>query len=154
MAEFETGGHTYRTDKMNAREQLHLLRGLGPLFGPMVQLALVDAGDTSAAARQLAFMVPFFEAFAKMEEHEVNVLVNKCLAVTRRREGANGTQTWGPPLFSVSAGRDQYADIDLTSLMTICWQVIQDNLGGFFAIGSEQPGSAMATIQTPPGSPG
>jgi hypothetical protein len=136
MAEFDTGGHSYRTEKMSARDQLHLLRGLGPLFGPMVQLAMIDRSDQSMATQQLAFMVPFFEAFAKMEEHEVNVLLNKCLAVTRRREGSNGSSAYGPPLWNPSAGREQYSDIDLGSLMTIAWEVIQENLGGFFAIGS------------------
>jgi hypothetical protein len=153
MAEFDTGGHHYRTTKMPAREQLHLLRGLGPIFGPMVQLALVDRGDMDGAARQLAFMVPFFEAFAQMEEADVNRLLNKCLSVTRRREGANGTTTYGPPLWNASAAREQYDDMDLGSLMTVCWEVIQENLGGFFAIGSN-PSITNTLAEAPAASPG
>jgi hypothetical protein len=144
MAEFEVGGHTYRVDKMNAREQLHLLRGLGPLLTPMVQMAAADKDETSPQARQLAFMIPFFEAFAKMEESEVNTIVNKCFSVTRRREGANGSTTWGPPMWNVGSGREQYNDYDLGALMTICWNVIQENLGSFFDTGSGQPISATA----------
>jgi hypothetical protein len=146
MAEFETGGHTYRTTKMNAREQLHLLRGLGPLFGPMVQLSLVEPDNASDAARQLAFMIPFFDTFARMERKEVDELVNKCFAATRRREGGNGSSVWGPPLFG---SRDQYEDIDLTSLMTICWEVVQENLGSFFAIGRAPPVNDIATQMAP-----
>jgi len=149
MAEFEAGGHVYRTDKMNARDQLHLLRGLGPLLGPMVQMALINAEGTSDA-RRIAVMGPFFESFAKMEENEVNLLVNKCFAVAHRREGTNGANTWGPPLWNAASGRDQYNDYDLMTLVTICWHVIQDNLGGFFAIGQGLPTSGIAAQPTPP----
>src|SRR4051812_15311870 len=139
MAEFETGGFAYRTSKMSAREQLHLLRGLGPLFAPMAQMALLDGSGISAAERQLMFMTPFFDAFAKMEQGDVDVLVNRCLANTRRRIGENGSTQYSPPLFNVQAGREQFDDLDLSSMMTICWEVIQENLGGFFAIAPGLP---------------
>jgi hypothetical protein len=151
MAEFETGGFLYRTTKMPARDQLHLLRGLGPLLGPMVQMALSQSNtDVNPVERQLAFMVPFFEAFAEMDESAVNTLVNKCFAVTNRREGTNGANIWGPPLRALGAGQDQYSDIDLNSLMTICWTVIQENLGGFFDMGAGTGTSVSAPRPTPP----
>jgi hypothetical protein len=155
--EFETGGHTYRVDKMNAREQLHLMRGLGPLFGPMVQLAMVPGGPAGmdVASRQLGFMLPFFDAFADMEEDKVNILVNKCLSVTRRREGSNGSTTWSPPMWNAAAGREQYTDLTLADLMAVCWNVIQENLGGFFDIGSVASTSDTGTTptETSPGLP-
>lgn len=154
MAEFETGGHSYRTRKMSARDQLHLLRGLGPLFGPMVQMALTSGeGGMDQTTRTMLFLTPFFEAFAKMEQHEVDTLVNKCLSVTMRRIGENGSSSYGPPLFNMSAGREQFDDIDIGSLMTICWEVIQENLGGFFATGSNPLIGAGAT-PLPAASPG
>lgn len=145
MAEFDTGGNHYRTDKMSARDQLHLLRGLGPLFAPMARAALLEvSGDE--ATRRVDLMIPFFEAFSKMEERDVNTLVNKCFGVVRRRvSGGNGTSQYGPPMFT--GQRDQYEDLSLGDLMTICWEVVQENLGGFFATA---PGSA---IQATPPSP-
>lgn len=145
MAEFDTGGNHYRTDKMNARDQLHLLRGLGPLFAPMARAALLEvSGDE--ATRRVDLMIPFFEAFSKMEEKDVNVLVNKCFAVVRRRvSGGNGTSQYGPPMFT--GQRDQYEDLSLGDLMTICWEVVQENLGGFFATG---PGQVPGAIQPSP----
>lgn len=145
MAEFETGGNTYKTEKMSARDQLHLLRGLGPLFAPMAQIAL--SGTSSDAIGRLSFMVPFFEAFSKMEQKDVDTLVNRCFAVTRRRVATNGAAQWSPPLWS--GARDQYEDLDLGSLMTICWEVIQENLGGFFAIGTA-PESDITALSPPP----
>jgi hypothetical protein len=149
MAEFDTGGHHYRTEKMSARDQLHLLRGLGPLFAPMARAAMLEvSGDE--ATRRLDMMIPFFEAFSRMEEKDVNVLVSKCLAVVRRRvTGGNGASQYGPPMFT--GQRDQYEDLSLGDLMTICWEVVQENLGGFFATASApdqsntQPSPLLAT---------
>jgi len=146
MAEFETGGNYYRTEKMNARDQLHLLRGLGPLFGPMAHAAMMDVSGEEAA-RRIALMIPFFEAFSKMDQKDVDALVNRCFMVTRRRiSGGNGTSQYGPPLFV--GARDQYEDLSIGDLMTICWEVIQENLGGFFATASRQ--EAGTTPLSPP----
>src|SRR4051794_11832532 len=154
MAEFEIGGVSYRTSKMSARDQLHLLRGLGPLFGPMVQMAMTTSeGGMDAVTRQMLFLTPFFEAFAKMEQVDVDTLVNRCLAVTRRRIGENGSQSYGPPLFNMQAGREQFDDIDISGLMKICWEVIQENLGGFFVTGSN-PLIGTGPAQPPAESPG
>jgi hypothetical protein len=146
MAEFDSGGHHYRTERMNARDQLHLLRGLGPLFGPMARAAMLSE-TADDVTRRIHVMIPFFEAFSKMEKHEVDVLVDRCLSVTRRREGGgNGTSQYGPPMHSGS--RDQYEDLSLGDLMTICWEVVQDNLGGFFATAS--PPGAGNIPHSPP----
>jgi hypothetical protein len=85
-----------------------------------------------------------------MEESAVNTLVNKCFAVTHRREGTNGSNIWGPPLRTPGSGQDQYSDIDLNALMTICWTVIQENLGGFFDMGVGVGTSVSAPRPTPP----
>jgi hypothetical protein len=133
MAEFESGGFHYRTDKMNARDQLHLLRALGPLFAPMARAAIMET-TADEATRRLDMMIPFFEAFSKMEKREVDGLVDRCFGVVRRRvAGGNGNSQYGPPLFTGS--RDQYEDLGLGDLMTVCWEVVQENLGGFFATG-------------------
>lgn len=134
MAEFETGGNHYRTEKMSARDQLHLLRGLGPLFAPMARAAMFEI-SADETARRVTMMIPFFEAFSKMEKKEVDTLVDRCFSVTRRRvSGGNGTSQYGPPIFT--GNRDQYEDLSLGDLMTICWEVVQENLGGFFATAS------------------
>ena len=131
MREFEAGDHTYRTDKLNVRDQLHLLRRLGPLVGPLIRLLLAEPeGDPADnAARQIALIGPFLDAFSQMPEGDVNYIVNQCLSVTKRRVGMNGSETWSNCLVG---GRDQFNDIDLPSLMQIAREVIQDNLGGFF----------------------
>lgn len=144
MAEFETGGHRYRTDKMNARDQLHLLRSLGPLFAPMARAAVMET-SADEATRRIDLMIPFFDAFSKMEKKEVDGLVDRCFSVTRRGVGGNGHTQFGPPLHT--GARDQYEDLSLGDLMTVCWEVIQENLGGFFATASAPE---TATIQPSP----
>jgi hypothetical protein len=151
MPEFEVGGHTYRTKRLNARAQLHLLRGVGPLFGPLVQFAVTAPEEgQNASARQLMFMGPFFRAFASMEKHEVDDLVNQCLAGVQRRAGANGQGEIWMDLWNPTAGREQFEDYDLTELVHIAWNVIQENLSGFFATGLALPNvPGDAEPQTP-----
>ena len=150
MSEFESSGNFYRTDKINAREQLHLLRALGPLFAPMARASMMDVG-VDEVTRRMSLMISFFEAFSKMEEKDVNGLVNRCFMVTRRRgSGGKGTSQYGPPMFNGT--RDQYEDLTIGDLMTICWEVIQENLGGFFATAS-RPAPGITPPSPPLGMP-
>jgi hypothetical protein len=147
MAEFEAGGHRYQTVKMNVREQLKLLQNLGPLFPPLMRMLLLPGEDRRLALSEPMFIAPFFEVFAAMTEQEVDRIVNRCFAVTKRGIAANGHTMWGPPLWSGS--RDQYDDIDLYSLFTIVWEVIMENLGGFLGTGTPAgPDPAPATTPT------
>jgi hypothetical protein len=156
VAEFEvTGGQRYKTTKMSVREQLKLLQNLGPLFPPLMQLQAQAAslgGEPGNVMAQPLLVAPFFEAFASMSEQELDRIVNRCFAVTRRGVAANGATVWGPPLWG--GARDQYDDIGLDALFMIVWEVIMENLGGFFGIGT-RPVPDPASIPTPtsPASP-
>ncbi|WP_368733775.1 phage tail assembly chaperone, partial [Citrobacter koseri] len=44
MAEFEVDGQTYRSGRMNARTQFHVLRRMAPLLGPLQSLAANQGG--------------------------------------------------------------------------------------------------------------
>ena len=86
-----------------------------------------------------------------MEQKDVDALVNRCFSVTRRRvAGGNGTSQYGPPMFT--GQRDQYEDLSIGDLMTICWEVIQENLGGFFATAS-RPAAETTPLSPPLGMP-
>ena len=151
MAEFESGGHWYRTGKLNARAQLHLLRNLGPLLGSMMEMAVaqVDPIQANGQERMRIAGVMFLQAFGRMSHTELDELVNQCLAVTQRREGANGQGLWQPVWV---AGREQYEDMDMGTLVTITRTVIQENLGGFLGGSGVLPDAApdIAATTTAP----
>ena len=157
MAEFRVGEHTYRSRKLNARQQLHVVRRLGPVLGPMIQLALMPSSeDPDEMERQMAIAIPFLDAVAKMPEEDVNYVINVCMSVTQRMQGGNGSgpTTWAE-VWNVAAQREMFEDIDMGTLLQITWNVVQDNLGGFSAI-RQTPSVARDTNQTqlPPASAG
>ena len=149
MAEFKVGEHTYRSRKMNARQQLHVVRRLGPVLGPMIQLAMMPRSeDPEEMERQMAIAIPFLDAIAKMPEEDVNYVINVCMSVTQRMQGGNGAgaTSWADT-WSVSAQREMFDDIDMGTLLQITWNVVQDNLGGFSPI-RQAPSVAQNTNPT------
>jgi hypothetical protein len=152
MADFEIDGHTYRTVKMNGREQFQLLRKLGHMAGLFSRFAVMDL-PPNETLRMLAFVVAFMQEFSQLTEQQSNDLLTHCLIYTRRLVGGNGTGLAVPtPMYQ---GRDMFEDADMMVLMRICIEVVRENLGGFFPTGTvpemspPQP-STEPTFQTPP----
>jgi hypothetical protein len=153
MAEFTAGEHTYRTVKLNVREQLQLLRVLSPLSGSIIEIMVNNDADNPAPPIML--MVPLLKGFHDMSEDDLDTLLNKCFASVQRREGGNGSAIWGPVLYNMAAKRFVYDDVAIGDLFIICWNVIQENLGGFFGIGSATASNNITSTQaTGPMSPG
>ena len=129
MADFEIDGVRYTTVKMNGREQFHLLRKLGTLAGVFSRIVTMDMPDTPAL-RLMTMVVAFAQEFSKLNREQADDLLTHCLLYTRRIAGGNGA---GPqtalPMFQ---GRDLFEDTDIMSLMRICVEVVNENLGGFF----------------------
>jgi hypothetical protein len=133
MAEFEIEGQIYRTVKMNGREQFQLLRKLGHMAGIFSRFAQVDLAPNEVM-RMLAFVVAFMQEFSQLSEQQSNDLLTHCLTYTRRLVGGNGTGHLVPtPMYQ---GRDMFEDADIMVLMRICIEVVRENLGGFFPIGT------------------
>jgi len=130
MVEFTVGGHRYRTSKMNARDQLQLMRSLGPLFPAMARVAMLEM-SADESLRRLDMLAAFMDAFSKMERDKVDGLVTQCFVNCSRLVGGNGAGPEQP--VRLWQGRDLFEDLDVASLVQICWEVIQENLGGFFA---------------------
>jgi Phage tail assembly chaperone protein, TAC len=150
MHEFKIGEHTYRANKLNARQQFHVGRRIAPLIGQMFAVGPVisgiaaarrateeeggenldDALDTARATE--AMLVPFTKALAGLSDADCDYVLDRCLGVVQRLSGANGAGAWGD-VFNARANRIQYEDIDLMQMMQITAEVLMDNLGGFFA---------------------
>jgi hypothetical protein len=145
VADFTIGEHRYRSGRLDLFRQVHVVRRLAPVMGPLVRFAELTTVEPSAdpnetLERQMEIVVPFFEAFAKMPDEDVNYVLSTCLAVVSRLQGGNGQgpQLW-TDVWNTAARRLMFDDIDLPVAMQICWNVIQDNLAGFSLTRQMQP---------------
>jgi hypothetical protein len=123
------------------------MRALGPLFPAMARVAMLEM-TADESLRRLDMLAAFMDAFSKMDRDKVDGLVTQCFQNCGRVIGGNGA---GPvQTLKLWQGRDLFEDMDVATLIQICWEVIQENLGGFFATvrgpeTSTLPSSAPAT---------
>lgn len=163
MAVFEIGAHTYRSGKIDAMTQFHMVARLTPVVAAFVEakqaLAAVkapedEAGEDGKAAPaseakgQLAAMaVPIAKAIAGMSDADREYVINKCFSVTHRRQGSEAAPAWAP-LWNASAKTRMFDDINVFEMLMIAQQAIQENLGGFFPGGASALTGALAAAST------
>jgi hypothetical protein len=100
-------GNTYVIGKMDAFQQLHVARRLAPIQA--------ENG---------------VEAFARMEDKDVEYIYRTCLSVCQRRQTTGSGQT---VVFAkvMANGVLMFSDIDYEHMQDIVTAVIEENLGGF-----------------------
>ena len=104
--EFELNGQTYRTGKIDARSQFHIVRRLAPVLG---EIAPAAAGGKMGG---LDALPPLANAIAKLSDADADYCLFGLLAVVSRKQ-PQGTG-WGP----VSTGNTlMYADIDMVGML-------------------------------------
>ena len=153
MHEFKVGEHSYRSGKLNARQQFHVSRRLLPLVGEMAAIAPVMSGFSAARQAALAaeigdesaeetmatasgmqsMLVPFSRALAGMADAECDYVLDHCLAVVQRLTGGNGAGAAYGDVWNQRARRIMFEDIDMMQMIQISAEVLMDNLSGFFA---------------------
>lgn len=121
MADVTIGDKVYRTGKMDAKTQFHVVRRLLPLVSSITS---IDREKITAETMVQAIA----EAIAKLSDQEVDYVLNRALSVCSRLEGGNAWM----PVWNARADRLQYEDIDLSAMMQLTVAVLQENLGGFF----------------------
>lgn len=118
--EFEIGGNTYRSGKMDTFKQFHVSRRLVPILG---NVAVAVGGEASFDD----LVQPLMHGIASMTDADCDFILEACLKVVQRQQG----NAWSP----VYAGTNQalmFDDIDMSAMLQIAGKVIQDNLSGFF----------------------
>jgi len=125
MTEIEVAGNSYRVGSMPALTQLHVGRRLLPA---LVAIG-IRAEDLSKQDKvgMADFMEPAIKLMGSMSDEDVNYVLFRCLAVVTRREGERYAPT-------VKGERLMYEDIDMPSMIRLTAAVLQENLGGFFAL--------------------
>lgn len=129
--ETQLNGQTYRIGRLNAFQQLHVSRKVGPLLPRLVPAFLAVAQDADAFGKpeQLAQMAaPFLDALAEMDDASIEYVAATCLSVVHRQQGAS----WGP-VWNKQANCLMFDDVDLGTLLPLVVQVITENLGPFIS---------------------
>jgi len=143
MTEIQLNDQTYRLGRLNAFQQLHVSRKVGPLIPALIPafLAISKEGVTMDGIGRLAPMIqPFTDAFASMADADVEYVASVCLSVVQRQQGS----TWAP-VWSVQGKCLMFDDLDLGSVLPLVVRVITENLGPFI--------NGLLTAQTQPTSP-
>ena len=117
--QFTIKDKTFDSGRLNAFQQLHVVRRLAPVTERLVALA-GSAGDPEA------FLGPLARTVGELPDADVDYILNACLAVTQIRQDTGGfarLRVNGVVMFP----------LDLTMLLGIAAHVLKDNLSGFFA---------------------
>lgn len=121
--DFEIDGIKYRTGKMDAFDQFHVARKLAPVIGSIGNISALASGDASA-------IIPLTGAISSLPEEDCNIILQKCLSVVSRGTESPAGTSWAP-VWSTSAKRLMFDDIDMIAMVQIAGRVIQDALGNF-----------------------
>ncbi len=132
--EIEIDGKVYRVGRLNAKQQLHVFRRLGPLLaaigkpvGEMVRAyGSLKEAEGSGKASLGDVLEPVMNELAKMPDAEVDYVIDTCLSACSRREG----DRFAPMM---RQGVLVFQDIDMVAMVRLSIEVIKDNIGNFLS---------------------
>lgn len=121
--EFQVSAKKFRSNKMNAIDQLHVMRKLAPVF-----TAVGSISSLASLAKSEGALSAIASAVSKVPDEDFNSIIGRCLAVVSVEVAAG---VGFAPVWSVQAKRLMFDDIDWVAVIQIVANVIQDNLGNF-----------------------
>ena len=135
------GEHEYSIGRSNALDQFHVSRKIAPIIPTLMPIITeVAKGDLAKVIESLDVdeakenqnndlsglqplaqaLEPFMEAFAKMPEDDVNYIIHKCLAVTKRGSAV------------VCRGQSiMFDDLDMGQILPLVIAVIRVSMANF-----------------------
>lgn len=133
MVEFKIGETLYRSGKLNAFTQLHIVRRLTPCLTGLTgfadtKLKIVkdDEGKVVGVDGDMgAALEPLTQAIVNLKDEDVEYIFNACLEVTERKQSGGG---WARVRVNDTT---MYDDLSLLDLFQIAGRVMMDNLAGF-----------------------
>jgi hypothetical protein len=140
--EFRVGEHDYRTDKrLDVFMQNNILRRLLPALGGVAKALMTGEQPAPSASPNVTLEAmgdklfgnigTITEALAAMTDADCDYIFKNSLAVVSRRSA--GTKTWAK-LLEPSSGRLMFEnDLTLVEMYQIVWEVLRENLSGFFS---------------------
>lgn len=152
--EFEIGGIRYRARRMNARDQFFVVRKLTPLAGSFIPMIQATAKQNAAGGNVLgaimsldvAQVMPLAQGIASLPEADTDELLARCLSHVQRASTSPAGTTWAP-VWSTSASKPMFEDMDLMTLLSIVVHVVRKDLANFMlALFSGSTGGAGLSL--------
>ncbi|HTB46482.1 MAG TPA: hypothetical protein VK741_22870 [Acetobacteraceae bacterium] len=142
MLEFSLDDRLYRARKLTTFQQMHVLKRIGPIIGPM--LALQTGADGSDPVVQVS---RFLEALSGLKDEDMDFVIATCAGAVQRQQAGNGSGPVWSDIFSARAKAFMFEDLDnLPTVLEITGKVLQDNLGGFLSIRQTGDGPRPPTL--------
>lgn len=143
MSDITYRGKTYKIGKINAFEQLRIVKRLAPLMGKLQEMSEIDfKGDQ---ARGLAALG---EAIAEIPDADAEYIINACLGAVELRQDAGspgGVGNWA----RIRVNGALMFPLELDEMLFLTFQVVRANLSTFFsALGSLSPAGQAMTGST------
>ena len=130
LAEFNIGAYAYKSGKLDATRQFHVLRRLGPVLGSFKDIEqAAKAGPEGAGL--IAAIEPVMKAIAAMSDEDCNYVIGECLSVVQRQQ--SGQSGWAN-VWNIPARKPMFDDIDMSVMIQIVVKVLSDNYSNFFPV--------------------
>jgi hypothetical protein len=127
MQEVEIEGHKYRTGKVDAFKQFHLVRKLMPLFSGLGE-TFSQMPDKVGEGDFWHSLGPIAQAVSEMTQEDSEWCLKTCLGAVSVWNGQN----WTP--ITTAGGQLMFDDMEMPTMLQLAFTVIQDNLGSFFPV--------------------
>lgn len=144
VKQVEIGGINYRIAKLEPIKQLHIARRIAPLIAAIAAGRLNDEqapGDAPDPKKTLSLFADITKAIRQLDDADTEYVIAGCLAACRRES----TGSWAP--VTASNGHMMFKDIDLPQMLSLVYETIMENLGGFLG-GSGSVLTATAGVTT------
>lgn len=111
-------GVEYSVDKLNAMEQLYLVRKLGPAL-PILEGMLADRNANKDTRLLMIYLL------SRLPDEDSDAVIKRCLAAVSRQQPTG----WARVMLN---GSLMFQDIDVDAMIQLTSSVIEENLGNFF----------------------
>lgn len=133
-SEIEVDGRTYRVGRLNAKQQLHVFRRLGPILAavgkPVAQMmhayGSLKAAEAQGGASLGDLLGPVMDELSKMPDSEVDYVIDTCLSVCARVEDGRSAPV-------MRQGTLVFQDMDMPTMVRLAIEVIKENIGNFLS---------------------
>jgi hypothetical protein len=139
----EAGGNEYRFGKLNAMQQFHVARRLGPaLIVAGISVEMLSKGVLAAADDLVAMAGPVVSVISQMPDTEVNYVIHTCMSIVQRRQGDKWARVMTP-----DNTHFMFDDMDMPVMIKLVIEVLKANLANFLpglAVGMQSQQNSAA----------